>query len=583
MKSMSVRMLLLLAVAVPLMAFLALGAVATWVLYDQYASFHRAIIVQRLANAGATLARALPEESHASPDARGQRRVETDKAFDDVAAVYHEWKAAAQSDATIEDDVRFLMDRREAIKTYRGHVDANAPDTPAESVTVLQPTSAAGIDLMRRSSATIEDLVLAHFIAGYHALMMVNDAALMERNPADIYLKGAKLDEQYFAFVQAAANRFKTYTPVMREALPAEIVKPYLDFDQGEQGQLIASVVANMEKNAVGVNFPDGIVDKWKSAIGARLALNKQLIARAGAMLDELASERASATCNRMAAYGGGILLVLLGAVALCWRTVATQGSLVRAIANRTRALAEGDKESSIPLLERADELGEIARALEVFRRAAIRNDEYEAAEHARATAERVRLEAQARAEHEAKAQVSHATELLATGLRKLAAGDLMCEIKEAFAQEFEAVRGDFNSSIKTLREALVSAGDAAGTVGGRSTEVSDAANNISRLTEQSAASLEQTSASIKEISANVSSTSKRAAATRDTVRDTRARAENADKVMREATEAMRRIETSSKQIAHFNNVIDEIAFQTNLLALNASNTSVRRYTAPCG
>ena len=45
---------------------------------------------------------------------------------------------------------------------------------------------------------------------------------------------------------------------------------------------------------------------------------------------------------------------------------------------------------------------------------------------------------------------------------------------------------------------------------------------------------------------------------------------------MREATEAMRRIETSSKQIANINSVIDEIAFQTNLLALNAGVEAAR-------
>ena len=73
-----------------------------------------------------------------------------------------------------------------------------------------------------------------------------------------------------------------------------------------------------------------------------------------------------------------------------------------------------------------------------------------------------------------------------------------------------------------------------------------------------------------------MTATSKRAGEARDTVRDTRQRAENADKVMREATEAMRRIETSSKQIAHINNVIDEIAFQTNLLALNAGVEAAR-------
>ena len=577
MKRLSLRALLLLLAIVPLTAFVVVSGLTTWGYYGQFASFRTAVIVQRLANAGATLARALPEESHATAEARGQRREDTDKAFDAIATIYQQWKASGQSDATIENDVRFLMDRRDVIKTYRSHVDLGVGDVRAEGLAILQPTGAAGIDLVRRSSATIEDLALARFIAGYHALLLVSDAMQIEHSPSEIYLKGAKLDEQYFSFVQLAANEFKIYTPILRESLPPEIVKAYTDFDQGEQGQVIANVLANMNKNAVGVNFPDGILDKWRAATGAHLALNQQLMTKAATMLDDLAAERASSIRNRMAAYGGATLFVLLCVACLCWRTLSGVNDLIRDIANRMRGLAEGDKTSSIPLLGRTDILGEIARAVEVFRRAAIHNDELEAAaEAARAKAEREKGEMQARAEHEAEARLNQATASLAAALRKLAAGDLLCEIKEAFAQQFEALRSDFNSSVKTLRETLISVGGGAETVGGRSVEVSDAANNLSRITEQTAASLEQTSAAMEEITSNVSSTSKRAGETRDTVRDTRARAENADKVMRQATEAMARIETSSKQIANINSVIDEIAFQTNLLALNAGVEAAR-------
>ena len=75
---------------------------------------------------------------------------------------------------------------------------------------------------------------------------------------------------------------------------------------------MIANVLANMEKNAVGVDFPEGILDKWRAATAARLALIQQLMAKTATMLDDLAAERASTIRNHTAAYGGAMLFILL-------------------------------------------------------------------------------------------------------------------------------------------------------------------------------------------------------------------------------------------------------------------------------
>ena len=332
MKRLSLRTLLLVLATAPLAAFVVVSGLATWGYYNQFASFRTAMVVQRLAEAGVKLALAMPAESRATPDILGQRRAEADKAFDGVAAAYQLLTASGQSDATLDSDVHLIAGKREMVKAYRAHVDAGVGDTRAESIAVLQPTSAAGLDLIRRSSATVDDVVLARFIAGYHALMQVNDASAIERSPANVYLKDGKLNDQYSSFVHHAANLFATYTPVLRESLPDEVVKPYLEFDQGESGKLIADVFANMNKNAADANYPAGTVDKWMAAFGERLKLNQQLIAKTGALLDGLAAERASTIRTRLVAYGGATLSVLLVVAFLCWRTLSSVSGLIRAI-----------------------------------------------------------------------------------------------------------------------------------------------------------------------------------------------------------------------------------------------------------
>ncbi len=87
------------------------------------------------------------------------------------------------------------------------------------------------------------------------------------------------------------------------------------------------------------------------------------------------------------------------------------------------RRLAGGDTDSAVPYAGRADEVGAMAAAVQVFREAAIANRklerEAEAARHA-AEADRVRL--QQEAEASAQQRLQQATAGLAVGLRRLAA-----------------------------------------------------------------------------------------------------------------------------------------------------------------
>ena len=65
-------------------------------------------------------------------------------------------------------------------------------------------------------------------MAGYHALMLVNDAMQIEHSPSEVYLKGAKLDDQYFSFVHSRpANSKFIRQSCANSLLAAEIVKAY--------------------------------------------------------------------------------------------------------------------------------------------------------------------------------------------------------------------------------------------------------------------------------------------------------------------------------------------------------------------
>ncbi|WP_459465549.1 methyl-accepting chemotaxis protein, partial [Rhizobium sp. No.120] len=108
------------------------------------------------------------------------------------------------------------------------------------------------------------------------------------------------------------------------------------------------------------------------------------------------------------------------------------------------------------------------------------------------------------------------------------------------------------------------------------SQEIRTASDDLSRRTEQQAASVEETAAALEEITTTVSGSSNRAQEAGQLVRRTKENAERSGLVVRQAVEAMGKIEASASEIANIIGVIDEIAFQTNLLALNAGVEAAR-------
>jgi methyl-accepting chemotaxis protein len=341
----------------------------------------------------------------------------------------------------------------------------------------------------------------------------------------------------------------------------------------GDFAQKRAAVV---EKFAAGDKSPIALNDWRPPSNAALLTIANVAAVAAEGMVVEAADSQAQASMGMLVyilTFLVAFALSVAGIAVILFRVTRPISTLTHSM----NALADGNLQVTIDGTKRSDEIGEMARSVEVFLKAAIRNKALEGeAEEARHTSERERIEVQQRAEAEAEERLQQATGSLANGLRRLAAGDLLCEIEKPLSPQFEALRHDFNTSVEQLREALRGVGQSASLVNSGSYEISQASDNLSKRTEQQAASLEQTAAALEEVTANVQSTSKRAGDARDLVRGAKSRAENSSQVVNNAVSAMGKIEHSSKQISQIIGVIDEIAFQTNLLALNAGVEAAR-------
>ena len=120
----------------------------------------------------------------------------------------------------------------------------------------------------------------------------------------------------------------------------------------------------------------------------------------------------------------------------------------IAAMASTMGRLAAGDLGVEIPAARRKDEIGQMARAVLVFKEAAIAKLRLEdEAETARRSAESERAAREAEKAEEAR-QDQFAIESLGQGLERLADGDLAQDIDTPFAAKTERLRADFNASV---------------------------------------------------------------------------------------------------------------------------------------
>ena len=240
------------------------------------------------------------------------------------------------------------------------------------------------------------------------------------------------------------------------------------------------------------------------------------------------------------------------------------------------RTLSEGNDAVEIPYVQRRNEFGNIARALEVFRdagREKRRIESRSADERAEAEAERHRNDAE---KQRTDSQIDQAVSELGAALARLAQGDLSSTIETRFAGRLEQLRTDFNGSIIRLRDTLSHIRGSTLAIQKNSAELSHSSTELSRRTETQAASLEETAAAVDEITATVRSSAERAHEANQAVSTTKQSADNSGTVVNNAVAAMSRIEEASQKIELIIEVIDDIAFQTNLLALNAGIEAAR-------
>nr|WP_282599589.1 HAMP domain-containing methyl-accepting chemotaxis protein [Novosphingobium sp. SG720] len=289
------------------------------------------------------------------------------------------------------------------------------------------------------------------------------------------------------------------------------------------------------------------------------LDLGKRITAlaerNAGLAKDDSAEGMAQADRLKLFATLSGVAAIVVGlGVAFLFHSRVTL-PLAR-LSGAMQDMAAGQIDRTVPGHDLADEVGDIARALEGIK-------DFVARRAARAGEERAAVQQQV-------------VGALGAGLSALRDGRLTHRINETFPGDYEQLRLDFNQSMASLADALGQVTQAAQGVRVGASEIASASHDLSSRTENQAAALEESAAAVRELTTTVAQTAQTAKDASDTARQTRHEARASGETMTQAVAAMEEIAKSSNRMQEIVALIEGIAFQTNLLALNAGVEAAR-------
>jgi len=238
---------------------------------------------------------------------------------------------------------------------------------------------------------------------------------------------------------------------------------------------------------------------------------------------------------NRLALLSNASMALALLSLALggfmAWRIARSITGPVQAMASTMHAISDGDVTQQAPGLERSDEIGEMARAVEVFR------------ENAKV---RARLEDEARTERAREAERQRVLENMMGHFR---------DNVDAVVVAIHARTGEMGETAQNLNAVATRASTAAG-------EANDAANVSSENMQTVSSAAEQLTSSIQEILRQIEGM--------------RARADQTSASARDTDRHVTALVTLADKIGAIVEIIRNIAQQTNMLALNATIEAAR-------
>jgi methyl-accepting chemotaxis protein len=160
--------------------------------------------------------------------------------------------------------------------------------------------------------------------------------------------------------------------------------------------------------------------------------------------------------------------------------------------------------------------------------------------------------------------------------LGKISQGNLDVGIESEYKGDFVELKDSINNIIASLNDVMGDINTASEQVASGSKQVSDGSQEISQGATEQASSIEELTASVTQIAEQTRQNALSANNANELASVVRTQAVQGNEQMKAMQQAMGEINEASENISKIIKVIDDIAFQTNILALNAAVEAAR-------
>ena len=281
----------------------------------------------------------------------------------------------------------------------------------------------------------------------------------------------------------------------------------------------------------------------------------------ANALSQKLNEDAVSSATTAMVGSSALIIIVLVVGGLAFWVVIYRVVKPVDALSDTMIVLADGTLEVDVPNTDRSDEVGDMARSVQIFKENAIERRELETQQREKEGADRKRQEEDETNQREQQ-EVQRKREEEQAEQSRTERRSAILNLADQFEESVLAVVESVSTSAREMETSATSLSQTAEDTSQKSNVVANAAQQASSNAQMVASAAEELSASVREITGQTNMSS---AAARDAVTRTET-----------AGQDIENLAVAGQKIGDVVKLINDIAEQTNLLALNATIEAAR-------